>query len=92
MHKLMEYICDELDELERKADKEGKLSMTEIEYADVLAHLKKDILTSDAMMEDSKYSEYDGWYRMPDGRRVYRDGESMRGSSYAPRHGRRTCV
>lgn len=85
MHKLMEYICDELDELERKADKEGKLSMTEIEYADVLAHLKKDILTSDAMMEDSKYSEYDGWYRMPDGRRVYRDGESMRGSSYAPR-------
>ena len=30
MHKLIEYICDELEELERKADKEGKLSMAEI--------------------------------------------------------------
>jgi hypothetical protein len=71
----MEYVCDELEELERKADKEGKLSMSEIEYADVLAHLKKDILTADAMMEESEYSERGG---IP-----YRGGRTMRGSSYA---------
>ena len=57
MHKLIEYICNEMDELERKADKEGKLSMAEVQYADMLAHLKKNILTSDAMMEaDDGYS------------------------------------
>lgn len=80
MHKLIEYICDELEEIERKADKEGKLSMSEIEYADVLAHLKKDILTADAMMEESEYSERGGSYR---GGMPYRDGRTMRGSSYA---------
>ena len=87
MHKLIEYICDELEEIERKADKEGKLSMSEIEYADVLAHLKKDILTADAMMEESEYSERGGSYR---GGNIYRDGRTMRGgesmrggSSYA---------
>ena len=50
MHKLIEYVCDELDELEKKADK-GKLSMSEIDYADKLAHLKKDLLSSEEMME-----------------------------------------
>ena len=56
MHKLIDYVCDELEELERKVDKDGKLSMAEVQYADVLAHLKKDILTADAMWEQSEYS------------------------------------
>ena len=57
MHKMIEYICDEMEELEKKANKEGKLSMAEIQYADILAHLKKNILTADAMMEsDDGYS------------------------------------
>lgn len=60
MHKLMEYICEELEELERKADKEGKLSMQEIEYADKLAHIKKSLLTSEAMWEESGFSEAGG--------------------------------
>ena len=60
MHKLMDYICDELEELERKADKDGKLSMSEIEYIDKLAHIKKDLLTSEAMWESSDYSEAGG--------------------------------
>ena len=61
MHKLIEYICDELEELERKADKEGKLSMAEIQYGDMLAHFKKNILTSDAMMENEDgYSNESG--------------------------------
>jgi hypothetical protein len=60
MHKLMEYICNELDELERKADKEGKLTAAEIEYADKLTHIKKNILRSEELWEDSEYSEDDG--------------------------------
>lgn len=88
MHKLIEYICDELEELERKAEKDGKLSMTEIQYADVLAHLKKDILTSDAMWEESEYSmddgmSYRGSYAQGGGR-----NRSNRGGSYARGRGR----
>ena len=51
MHKLIDYVCDELDELEKKADK-GKLSMSEVEYADKLAHLKKNLLRSDELMDE----------------------------------------
>lgn len=54
MHKLIEYICDELEEIEKKSEK-GKLSMAEIEYADKLAHLKKNILRSDELA-DAGYS------------------------------------
>ena len=52
MHKLVDYICDELEELERKAEKDGKLSMAEVQYMDALAHAKKNLLKSDEMMED----------------------------------------
>ena len=71
MHKLMEYVCDELEELEKKADK-GKLSMSEIEYADKLAHLKKNLLRSEELMEDGysgdNYSRYDGGMSFARGR------------------------
>lgn len=56
MHKLIEYICDELEELERKADKDGKLSMAEVEYMDTLAHAKKNLLKAEEMAEDEGYS------------------------------------
>jgi len=62
MHKLIEYICDELEELERKADKDGKLSMAEVQYMDTLAHAKKNLLKSDEMMEDGEYSGADRSY------------------------------
>lgn len=83
MHKLIDYICDEMEELERKADK-GKLSMAEVQYADMLAHLKKNILTSDAMMEaDDEYSNDGGMSyargrsgRYTTGRRMYDSGYS----------------
>ena len=54
MHKLIEYICDELEELERKAEKGGKLSMQEVQYGDMLAHFKKNLLKSDEMMEEAR--------------------------------------
>lgn len=57
MHKLMEYICSEMEELERKADKDGKLSMAEMQYLDTLAHTKKNLLKADEMWEESEYSE-----------------------------------
>ena len=50
MHKLIEYICDELEELNRKAGKDGKLSMAEIQYMDTLAHAKKNLLKGEEMM------------------------------------------
>lgn len=56
MHKLYEYVCDELKSLEKKAER-GNLSMQEVQYADTLAHLKKNLMKADEMMED-EYGEY----------------------------------
>lgn len=53
MHKMIEYIDNELMEAERKASN-GRLSNGELERADMLAHLKKSILTNEAM-EGSSY-------------------------------------
>ncbi len=79
MHKLMEYVCDEMKELERKASKDGKLSMAEMQYLDTLAHTKKNLLKSDEMSGEEGYSgmmypRYYGDDRM-DGR-SYRDERS----------------
>lgn len=60
MHKLIDFVCDELDDLERKAEKDGKLSMAEIQYGDTLAHMKKNLLTAQAMEEGDGYSRDDG--------------------------------
>lgn len=49
MHKLIDFVCDELDELERKADKDGKLTMAEVQYADTLAHMKKNLMKAEEM-------------------------------------------
>lgn len=73
MHKLVEYICDEMEQLERKAEKDGKLSMQEIQYADTLAHLKKNILKADEMWEESEYSNDSGSYARGRGRNARRD-------------------
>lgn len=84
MHKLMEYICNELEDLERKAAKDGKLSMAEIEYVDKLAHIKKSLLSAEEMWEESDYS------MMGDGS-SYADGDnnqSRRRNGYSRRNGR----
>ena len=83
MHKLIDYICDELEELERKADKDGKLSMAEVQYMDTLAHAKKNLLKAEEMSEDG-YSNR-GYSRG----RYYMDGYDD-GHSYA--RGRRGNV
>ena len=62
MHKMMEFVCKELEDLERKADKDGKLSMAEVQYADMLTNMKKNILKADEMMGDGEFSMADGSY------------------------------
>ena len=57
MRKLMDYICTELDAIEDKADRNGSLTMSEIQYADTLLHMKKNLLKSEAMEEET-YGAY----------------------------------
>lgn len=90
MKALVDFICDELDDLERKAEKDGKLSMAEMQYVDMLAHAKKSLLTADAMEEEgySMDGSYDsGSY---EGNRSYarRGGNRNTGRSYARGRGR----
>jgi hypothetical protein len=80
MHKLIEYICDELEKVEQQAET-GKLSMSELEYADKLAHLKKNLLRADELMDKGYSGEvrrypfsYRGGY--DDGSRTYDGGRS----------------
>lgn len=88
MDKLIEYVCDELKELEKKADKDGKLSMAEIQYADTLAHMKKNLLKGEEMYEDEYSMARDGMrsYRGGSYGRGYEGGYS--GESYARGDGR----
>lgn len=86
MKALMDYICDEMSDLERKAEKDGKLSMAEMQYLDTLAHTKKNLLKADEMSEEGysgmMYPRYYGEDHM-DGR-SYRDGRTyMDDRSYA---------
>ncbi len=88
MHKLIDFVCEELDEIEEKADK-GKLSLSDVQYADTLAHLKKNLLKSEEMMEDfdegysSEMRPMDGMsYERGGNRGGNRGGGSNRGGSY----------
>ena len=68
MHDLINFACEELEDLERKA-KDKKMSMSDVQYADMLAHLKKNLLASEGMMGSSRRS-YDNSYA-----RMGRDGD-----------------
>ena len=59
MHKLIEYVCEELETLEKKAAK-GSMSAAEIEYADKLANLKKNLLKGEEMYSEMEDGEYSG--------------------------------
>ena len=89
MHKLIDYVCSELDGLERKAEKSG-LTMSEVQYMDTLAHAKKNLLTGEAMMDRGESGYYMPMYGRSygdhgmDGDSYRRDsmGRYSRGSSY----------
>lgn len=88
MHKLMEYVCDELEELERKSDK-GKLSMAETEYADMLTRIKKNLLKTDEMTGEGEFSmAIDPYRSYARGDRSYRRSNRNNDMSYARGRGR----
>ena len=81
MHKIYEYLCDELKDLEKKAESGQGLSMAELEYLDKLTETKKNLLKIEMLEEDSEYSN------AMDGGFYARGGRSYRGS-YARGRGR----
>lgn len=87
MHKLMEVVCNELEDLERKVAKEGNISRTDLDDALKLAKLKKTILEADMLSEESEYSNaMNGGYSRRGGyamRGSYADGRSYMDGSYA---------
>ena len=58
MHKLCNFIDKELDELEEKVTRNGKLSGSEVEYGKNLAKFKMALLTNDAMERDGYSNTY----------------------------------
>lgn len=91
MHKLYEWACNELEELEEKSDK--GLSAADVEYADKLTELKKNILKIE-MLEDEGYSaEYrDDMGSYARGNRGGNRGGSYRGSYAGRRNARRDSM
>lgn len=87
MHKLMEFVCDELEEMERKVAKDGKLSRTDLEDVMKLAKVKKNLLETELLSEESEYSNAMGGYSR---RESYAD-RSYADMSYAD-DGRRDFV
>lgn len=81
MHKLIEYVCDELEKIEQQVSDNKKLSLTEVEYADKLAHLKKNLLRSEEIMDKGYSGEM---RRSPSSFRDWRSYERG-GSSYDER-------
>lgn len=57
MDKLINFVSNELDDLEEKAGK-GKLTAAEVQYIDTLAHLKKNLLTAEAMEDGYSQEPY----------------------------------
>lgn len=90
MHKLIDYLCEQLDELEDKVGSGAKLSMAEMEYGDTLAHFKKNLMKAEEMgggSYDSSYDSNGGYSR----RRNYAgdDRYSREDGSYARGRGAR---
>lgn len=69
-----DFVCHELEELDEKA-KADKVSMTDVQYADMLEHYKKSYLTNEAMEESGYSNRY-----MPNW-----GGYAYEGNSYAGR-------
>ena len=69
MHKLIEYVCDELQELEDKVAQGNNLSSAEVQYMDMLANTKKNLLKAEEM-DEGEYSGND-YYNRSHGRRSY---------------------
>ena len=56
MHKIYEYICDELEKLEKEVERRGELNATELEFANDLIDMKKNIMKIWRLDENGDYS------------------------------------
>lgn len=56
-HNICDFIKDEMKEIDHKIGNGARPSNQELEYADLLAHMKKSLLTVDAMEHPEEY----GW-------------------------------
>lgn len=74
---LIEYVCDELKELEKKTDK-GEMSMSDIEKIEKLSSIKKNLLKGEMLYDEVMGDEQSGRYPYMGGFYA-RDG---RGGSY----------
>lgn len=90
MHKIMEYVCKEMEDLEKKIEKNGGLTSSETQYLDTLAHTKKNLLKAEDMSEDE--GSYRGSYGAGSYRRymsfdepMYADRERTETSRYSTR-------
>lgn len=89
MHKLIEYTCDELKSLEKKVGNGQQLSSAEVQYADMLAHLKKNLLKGEEMMDEMDEEGYSNrGYSNRGYSRVYNDGTNSYNARYSRARGR----
>lgn len=88
MRNICDFIDGELKELDRKAGS-GKLSLQEIEYAERLSRVKKNLLTIEAMEDSGSYGARGRDGRYADNRYIYDpnrymdDGMRMDGNRYS---------
>ena len=80
MHKIIEFVCDELKDLEHKVEKEGSLSQKDFDYLKDLTEVKKDLLKTQMLEEESEYSNAMGGGSYRGYSRGY---DMMGGGSYA---------
>lgn len=82
MHKIIEYIGEEIMTLDKKAGN-GKLSMQELQYLDTLTDVKKNLLKCQEMEggEEGYSGEYSGRRYSRRGGYSREDGGSMAGGS-----------
>ena len=97
-HNICDYIKDELREVDRKVGSGSTLNSQDLQYIDMLSHIKKSLVTIDAMENPEDYGYGDSDYsrgrygrgrygkRDSQGRYMasmsYRDGDSMKGEIY----------
>lgn len=79
---ILSFVKNEFNDLNNRAKNNGKLNMQEVQYADLLAHFKKNLLTGEAMekSEESHSKSYGDGYAdgYSDG---YRSSEGYRDDS-----------
>lgn len=97
-HNICDYIKDELREVDRKVGSGSTLNSQDLQYIDMLSHIKKSLVTIDAMENPEDYGYGDSDYsrgrygrgrygkRDSQGRYMasmsYRDGDSMKEEIY----------